>query len=138
MRKTTDEKRERRETYRGVRVEAISFTKVAVGLLGLLLSGAAWLLRRTVKRFREEREMLLELYAYNFGAEELGMALDDDSVEERLERGNERFDMLVEGQRRIYRNQEKLAESLSEDVEMEELSAEHDRDRYRDERRSDG
>ena len=132
--KETTEKEEK--TPRGVRVEAGSFTKIVVAVLGILLSGAAWLLRRTWKRFREEREMLLELYAYNFGAEEVDMSLDDSSVQERLERGNERFDMLVEGQRRIYRNQEKIVESLNDDVDVREPPAERDRDRYRDERKS--
>ena len=118
-------------------MEALSFTKVVIAVLGILLSGVAWLLRRTWKRFREEREMLLELYAYNFGAEEVDMSLDDSSVQERLERGNERFDMLVEGQRRIYRNQEKIVGSLNDDVDVREPPAERDRDRYRDERKRD-
>lgn len=79
--------------------------------------------------------MLLELYAYNFGAEELDMSLDDSSVEEQLNRGTERYETLVEGQHRIFRNQEKIVEALNEDVEVREPPTKHDRGRYRDERR---
>lgn len=81
--------------------------------------------------------MLLELYAFNFGSDQIDMSLEDDSVEERLERGNERFERLVKGQRRIYENQEKIVDRLDHDVELRELPSKHDQDRYRDERRND-
>jgi len=134
MKKTTEKDE---TTPRGVRMGAISFTKVVIAGLGLLLSGAAWLFRRTWTRYREERKMLLELYAFNFGSDQIDMSLEDDSVEERLERGNERFERLVKGQRRIYENQEKIVDRLDHDVELRELPSKHDQDRYRDERRND-
>lgn len=128
MKKTTKDDEGR------LRVEPLSVTKVAIGLLGLLLSAVAWVLRRTWKKYREEREMLLELYAFNFGADELDMNLEDESVKERLESRERCLQKVAEGQHRIVENQERIVDRLEKDVELRDLPADQDRDRYRDQR----
>ena len=86
-----------------------------VAALIFILSGMLWIFRRTWQKIREERKMMREAYAYLFGADELGLRLDDESVEERLDRDGAKHDWLVESLELIREDQRRIAESLRED-----------------------
>ena len=89
--------------------------------------------------------MLRDVYAFNFGTEELGMqGIDDESVEDRLERGGYRHDWFVDALRSIKEDQKRLAETQEEIVEDRDIEAPDVRDlpewdpgRYRDETEGD-
>jgi hypothetical protein len=119
--------------------EAVAATLIAIfGFLG-------WVFRRAWGRVHKELKMLREVYAFAFGAEEVGMSLEDDSVEERLARGAARFDYVAESQERlerdqqkIYDRQEEIAVALGVDDEVGDVALEGLPDwepgRYRNER----
>jgi len=101
-----------------------AITALLLGVLGAI----AWLFRRAWVRVRRELKMLREVYAFAFGAEEVGWSLDDESVEERLERGTLRFEWLQESmehieetQREIVRTQEEIVERRDLDIETPEV-----------------
>jgi hypothetical protein len=115
-------------------------------ILVAFLAALAWLARRAWLRIREERRMLMEAYAYIFGAEELGYDLADESAEERLRRGKERFSwfqdalaVVVENQQEIRNKQRELAEGREEDIDVPPVRdlPDWEEDRYRDENREE-
>ena len=120
-----------------------SWSAVATFLVALLI-GLSWLLRRVWVKIRKERRMLREIYAYGFGADEIGYDIDDESIEDRLKRGGWRFSWLrdsleaiKEDQREIKQTQRETVEALEKDIEVPETKdlPEWDPDRYRDETR---
>lgn len=92
-----------------------------VAALTFILGGILWIARRVWLRMRKELKMLREVYAFAFGAEELDMSLADDSVAERLERGQVRFDIIVENQERLAETQEKILMRMDIDEEPPDI-----------------
>jgi hypothetical protein len=92
-----------------------------VTFLIFVLGGLAWLFRRVWVRVRKEIKMLREVYAFAFGTEELDMSLADDSVEERLQRGSRRFEVIVENQERLAETQEEILLHLDVDEDPPEI-----------------
>ena len=88
-------------------------TAFAGALAAAILAAVGWVARRIFKRVQKERRMLYELYGFVFGAEEIDLSLDDDPVEDQLERGSDRFDTILDNQREI-------AEAMDEDVDLDD------------------
>lgn len=94
-------------------------------LLAAVIAAVGWIARKAWKRIQKEREMLYELYGFVFGAEEIDMNMDDDPVEDKLDRGTRRFEDQAEtldryGEKldRLDENVCRIADALDDDIEL--------------------
>jgi hypothetical protein len=89
-------------------------------IVGGVVAFFGWLLRRAWIQFQKEREMLYELYGFVFGVDEVDRRADDDSVEDKLERGDTRFEKQSDQLERLDENVCRIADALDEDVDLVE------------------
>lgn len=90
-------------------------------LFGSLLTAVGLLVRRGWKRIQKERQMMLEAVAFVFGADEIGLNLEDESVEDRLQRGDRRFQAIMLTLKNIAETQENLIRKLDLEDEPPEV-----------------
>lgn len=98
-------------------------------ILASLGGAITYVYRRAYNRYRRQELMTYENYAFNFGVEEVkGFDhIESDSAQERLRRGQARFDRIEDKIDTMIENQRRLAQESDVDLE--------DPGRWRDERR---